>query len=50
MIFKVWDKLNNRWVQLWKILIATNGEIMGVEDLEGEIYGLHQVTIFTEVK
>ncbi len=50
MKFKAWDKIHNKWIQLWKILISSDGSIVAVEDLEGEVYGLHQVSLFLEVK
>jgi len=40
--FKAWDKINKRWIKLWELLFAITGELMGIDDIDGEIYGLHQ--------
>ena len=43
--FRAWDKINKRWLNLWKILFEVTGEIIAVQDLAGEQYGLHQVDL-----
>jgi hypothetical protein len=43
--FKAWDRINNKYINLWKINISKEGQIMSVEDLEGELYGLHQIRL-----
>jgi len=43
--FKGWDRINKRWVKLWKLCFAVTGELMAIEDIEGEIYGKHQVAL-----
>lgn len=42
--FKGWDKLNKKWIDIWKIAFQEN-QAMAVEDLEGEMYGLHQIEL-----
>jgi uncharacterized phage protein (TIGR01671 family) len=42
--FKAWDNINHCWLDLWKILFSSSGEVMAVQTLDGEQYGLHQVT------
>lgn len=48
--FRAWDKINKRWLNLFKIVF--NEGVSAVEDLEGEMYGLHQVELmqFTGLK
>jgi len=43
--FKAWDKINNKWINLWYFVFAIDGSIMGIYDLDGELYGLHQVQL-----
>mgnify|MGYP001577393655 CR=1 FL=1 len=43
--FRAWDKVNKRWIKLWKLCFAVTGELMAVDDIEGEVYGLHQVKL-----
>lgn len=43
--YKAWDKENKRWLNLWQILISSDGDVMAVKDIGGEQYGLHQVEL-----
>ena len=43
--YRVWDKINKRWINVFSFKLSSNGDIMAVEDIDGEIYGLHQVDI-----
>lgn len=43
--FRAWDKIKNKWLDLYRIVFATNGAVLAVEDLDGEQYGLHQVEL-----
>ena len=43
--FRAWDKIFKRWVNLWQLKFANSGQIMAVQTLGGEIYGLHQVEV-----
>ena len=43
--YKVWDKINKRWISAFSFKLSSSGDIMAVEDVDGEIYGLHQVDI-----
>ena len=42
---KAWDKINRKWLDLFQIKLASNGSIIAVEDLDGEVYGLYQVNL-----
>jgi len=42
--FRVWDKLNHRWLDLFQLVFAKDGTIIAVNTL-GETYGLHQVDL-----
>lgn len=50
--FKVWDKINKRWIEAFKIVLSIDGEVMAIEDLAGGTYGLHQAELvqFTGLK
>ena len=43
--FRAWDKINKRWIRLWKLYLAVTGELMAVGDIEGGVYGLHQIEL-----
>lgn len=43
--YKAWDKINKKWLNLYQIVLAANGQAYGVWDLAGELYGLHQVDL-----
>ena len=47
-IFEAYDCLNDKPINLFKIIIGPDGKAIAVEDMDGEIYGLHQalLTIF----
>ena len=44
--FRAWDKLNKRWIRIWKLAMDEGG-IAAVIELDGdnEWYGLHQVEV-----
>ena len=42
---KAWDKANNKWLNLISVLISNDGSVMSVQDIDGEIYGPHQVDL-----
>ncbi len=42
---RAWDNINNCWINIFKIVLSITGEIQFVESIEGEFYGLHQVTL-----
>ena len=44
--FVAFDHINNVNLNIFKILLSKEGYIIGVEDIKGEIYGLHQVNLF----
>lgn len=41
--FKIFDRENKKWLNVLRILLATDGEFQSVETLDGEAYGFHQV-------
>ena len=43
--FRAWDKINKKWLNLFQLKLSTDGSLLAVEDIDGEIYGLHQVEI-----
>lgn len=45
MKFRAWDTINECWVDVWKIVLAHDGSVQGVGALDGEFYGMHQVTL-----
>ena len=45
MKFRAWDKYNERWLNISSIAIGFRGMVEGVWDLDGELYGLHQVDL-----
>ena len=46
--FKAWDKLNKVPIRLFKILISSEGSVIAVEDINGEVYGMHQAELVIE--
>ncbi len=49
--FRAWDKINNRWIDVWKVVFAIDGSLQAVCDLE-EMYGMYQIDLeqFTGLK
>jgi hypothetical protein len=45
MKFKAYDIINKRPINLFRITISSDGSVMGVIDLNGEQYGMHQVEL-----
>lgn len=43
--FRAWDKINLVWLNLFKLNIEGDGTVTSVSDLQGEMYGLHQVEL-----
>ena len=43
--FRAWDMINNCWINIFKFCFAQNGQIIAIESIEGETYGLHQVKV-----
>ena len=43
--YKAWDTINKRWLNLASIVISITGGVVGVYDLDNELYGLHQVDL-----
>ena len=43
--FRAWDTLNKQWLNLQEITLAFDGAVMAVSDMDGEVYGLHQVKL-----
>ena len=43
--FRVWDKINKCWINTFKVVLAVGGEVQSIQDIYGEIYGLHQVIL-----
>lgn len=43
--YKAFDKINKKWINLFKINIHKDGSVMSVTSLDGEMYGLHQVEL-----
>ena len=42
--FRAWDKINRRWINLFRLDIVIDGSVLGVWE-EDELYGLHQVEL-----
>ena len=47
---RVWDLINKRWIKIFKLILSAEDEdggfeIFAVQDIDGEIYGLHQVDV-----
>lgn len=49
---KAWDTINNCWIDIFKICLAVDGQVIAVESIDGESYGLHQIELirFTSLK
>lgn len=43
--FRAWDKYYKVWRRLWVIKFSTGGDVLAVGDINGELYGLHQVDL-----
>ncbi|MDP3012746.1 MAG: hypothetical protein Q8M92_00800 [Candidatus Subteraquimicrobiales bacterium] len=43
--FKGWDKINNEWINVFRIILSKDGTVMAIEDLEGNNFGLHQIEL-----
>jgi hypothetical protein len=43
--YTAFDTINKKPINLWKIVVAKSGKILGVESLEGELYGMHQIEL-----
>ena len=43
--FRAWDKYHQEWINLYQIVFNMDGSLMGVWDLESNLYGLHQVDL-----
>lgn len=43
--FRAWDKINKEWLDIFKIVLSSDGSVMSVETLDGESYGMHQVDL-----
>jgi len=50
--FRAWDRLNKRWIDLFLLRFSKDGDILSVDSLSKESYGLHQVELiqFTGLK
>lgn len=43
--FRAWDALNGQWIDIYRLVISSSGDIQGVESLAGDMFGLHQVIL-----
>lgn len=43
--YKAWDTINERWLNLASIVISITGGVVGVFDLDNELYGSHQIDL-----
>lgn len=44
-IFEAYDKLNYNAINLFKIIVDMDGKVIAVEDMDGEMYGMHQAEL-----
>ena len=40
-----YDKLNDKKINLWTVLVTKDGSILGITDIDGEMYGMHQAML-----
>ena len=45
MKFEVWDRVNNKTLDAFKIVLSKSGQIQGVQTIDGEFYGPHQANV-----
>jgi len=43
--FRTWDNIFKRWIDVYEIRLARNGNPLCVVTLDGEQYGLHQAEL-----
>lgn len=43
--FRAWDLINNRFINLLRITFSVDGKYLGCHDIEGNLYGPHQVKL-----
>ncbi len=43
--YKAWDRINGDWIRLYRVSFALDGSALAVHDIDGEMYGLHQVDL-----
>ena len=43
--FRAWDRVHEKWIDPFMIVLSTDGEVMAIQDLDENIYGLHQVEL-----
>lgn len=43
--YRAWDKINKKWLNVFKLALSTDGQVMSVETIDGEAYGMHQVDL-----
>lgn len=41
--YKFWDKINGKWIDIFAVRFQSNGLVIALESLDGEMYGLHQI-------
>ena len=50
MKFKAWDKYNKCWLNLFHIFVGKDGSVISVTDLDGYMYGLHQIDLTQQLE
>lgn len=43
--FRAWDRDNKVWLNLWQIMLANDGSVVALKDMQCEQYGTHQVDL-----
>jgi uncharacterized phage protein (TIGR01671 family) len=43
--FKAWDTINKKWLNVFKLALSVDGDVMAIETIDGESYGLHQIEL-----
>ena len=50
MNFKAYDIINKRYIDLFKISLSNDGQIMAYETIDGEVYGKHQIYLTIDAR
>jgi len=48
MKFKAWDKINEKWIDTFRMLLANDGEVIEIEAKDGKRYRLYQFDLVME--
>ena len=43
--FRAWDIISKQWINTFKIVLSIDGDYMAISDINGEIYGAHQILL-----